>query len=255
MLVSRELIGAVALAFFWIHILLIAGSAWLDARALARLGRGRVRAGIVRAGRGPGGVLACNTVEQVGRSKGDGVVHFSDAGHRSELFGGVVELDDGSELELPPSTDVAVWTSAQRRLDIAAAKSADIVAAAASEGRRARGWPRSVSVTIGEGERVFLLEAPTRHDEQHETKLIVAAVDPRRWLARKRWLIAGFVVAELALAGACTVAILWPPLFDWLSMLGAAAALGLFLGVQPLGVAVQDAVRTPDRAYLRGRWG
>jgi hypothetical protein len=247
-LVSRELIGAVALTFFWIHILLIAGSAWLDGRALARLGRGRVRAGIVRAGRGPGGVLASNTVEQVGRSKGDGVVHFSDAAHRSELFGGVVELDDGSELELEPATDVDVWPSPKRRLDVAAAKSADIVTAAASEARRARGYSRSVSVTIGEGERVFLLEREGGAD-------IVSAVDPRRWIAGKRWLIAGFVVAELALAGACTVAIFWPPLFDWLSMLGAAAALGLFLGVQPLGVAVQDAVRTPDRAYLRGRWG
>jgi hypothetical protein len=56
------------------------------------------------------------------------------------------------------------------------------------------------------------------------------------------------------LAAACTVAILWPPLFGWISGLGAAAALGLFLGVQPVGVALRDAVRTPDRAYLRGRW-
>lgn len=249
---SRELIGAVALAFFWIHVLLIAASACKDARALGRLGRGRVRSGIVRAGKGPGGALACNTVEQIGRSKGDGVVHFSDAAHRSELFGGVVELDDGSELALEAATDVAVWPTAQRRLDVAAPKSAEIVAAAASEARRARGYSRSVSVTIGEGERVFLLE-PLATEGNH--KLVVATVDPRRWIAGKRWLIAGFIAADLALAGACTVAILWPPLFDLLSMVGAAAALGLFLGVQPVGVAVQDAVRTPDRAYLRGRWG
>jgi hypothetical protein len=247
---SRELIGAVALGFFWIHILLIAASAWLDARALGRLARGAVRVGIVREGRGPGGALARNVVEQIGRSKGDGVIHFSDAAHRSELFGGVVELDGGGELELHPATDVAVWPDPERRLEAAAPASADIVAAAQIEARRARGWPHAVTVAIGERERVFVVER-----EPGEPS-IVAFVDPRRWIARKRGLIVGFVLAELALAGACTVAILWPPLFGgWINMLGAAAALGFFLGVQPLGVAVRDAVRTPDRAYLRGRWG
>ena len=247
-MLSNEIIGAVALFFFWLHILLIAGSAWLDARKLARLVRGRVRVGVVRSGRGPGRALACNVVEQVGRSKGDGVIHFSDAAHRSELFGGVLELDDGSELELEPSTEVAVWPAPQRRLAAAAPESVERIAIAAVEARRARGWPRSVTVAIGQGERVFVLE-------REGGPSIVASIDPRRWLARKRGLIAGFVLGELVLASMCTIAIFWPPLFDWLSMVGAAAALGLFLGVQPIGVAVQEAVRTPDRAYLRGRWG
>lgn len=247
-MLSNEIIGAVALFFFWLHILLIAGAAWLDARNLARLARGRVRAGVVQSGRGPGGALARNVVEQVGRSKGDGVVHFNDAAHRSELFGGVIELDDGSELALEPATEVAVWPASQQRLDAAAPGSAQRIATAAVEARRARGCPRSVSVALGQGDRVFVLErggAPS----------VVASMDPRRWVARKRGLIVGFVIAELALASACTIAILWPPLFDWVSMVGAASALGLFLGAQPIGVAVQEAVRTPDRAYLRGRWG
>lgn len=247
-MLTNEIIGAVALFFFWLHILLIAGAAWLDGRKLAALVRGRVRAGVVRSGRGPGRALACNVVEQIGRSKGDGVIHFSDAGHRSELFGGVIELDDGSELALEPATELAVWPAAQRRREAAAADSAERIASAAVEARRARGWARSVGVTIGQGERVFVLE----RDGQPR---VVASMDPRRWVARKRGLIGGFVLAELALASACTIAILWPPLFDWVSMIGAASALGLFLGAQPIGVAVQEAVRTPDRAYLRGRWG
>lgn len=245
---SRELLGAIALGFFWIHMLLIAGSAWLDFRALGRLRRAPIRAGVVRAGRGPAGALGRNVVEQIGRSKGDGVIHFSDTGHRSELFGGVVELDDGRELELDATADVAIWPATERRLQAAAAESTERIAAAQGEARRARGWPRKVEVAIAPGDRVFVVDG-------ERGPSIVAAVDPRRWLARKRWLIVGFVIAELALAGACTTAILWPPLFDWLSMLGAAAALGLFLGAQPIGVAVADAVRTPDRAYLRGRWG
>ncbi|MFO7567238.1 MAG: hypothetical protein R6X02_31630 [Enhygromyxa sp.] len=247
---SRELIGAVALGFFWVHTLLIAGAAWLDFRALGRLGRAPVRAGIVRSGQGPGGALGRNVVEQIGRSKGDGVIHFSDAAHRSELFGGVVELDEGGELELGPlgEGEIAVWPAAARRLEVAAPESPEAITAALSEARRARGFARRVEVGIDPGDRVFVVE-------QDGAPRIVTAVDPRRWIASKRGLIGGFIIAELALAGACTSAILWPPLFDWVSMLGAAAALGLFLGVQPIGVALQDAVRTPDRAYLRGRWG
>jgi hypothetical protein len=244
---SRELIGAVALGFFWVHTLLIAAAAWLDGRGLAKLTNGRIRAATVRSGLGPDDALACNVVEQIGRSKGDGVIHFSDAAHRSELFGGVVELDEGGTLELEPGTEVAVWPIPQRRVEAAAPESAELVASAAIEARRARGWPRVVSVAITAGERVFMVE-------REGIPSIISAIDPRRWLARKRWLIAGFVLAELALASACTIAIFWPPLFDWISMLGAAAALGLFLAVQPIGVAVRDAVRTPDRAYLRGRW-
>ncbi|HLT38340.1 MAG TPA: hypothetical protein VK034_18770, partial [Enhygromyxa sp.] len=228
------------------------GSAWLEFRALGRLVRGPIRTGIVRSGLGPGGALARNVVEQIGRSKGDGVIHFSDAGHRSELFGGVIELDSldqgGAALELPPAADVAIWPAGERRLAAAVAESAEAIAAVQGEARRARGWPRTVEVTIDPGERVFVVE-------RDGSPSIIAAVDPRRWVAIKRGLIVGFIVAELALAAACTTAILWPPLFDWISMLGAGAALGLFLGVQPIGVAVSDAVRTPDRAYLRGRWG
>ena len=62
------------------------------------------------------------------------------------------------------------------------------------------------------------------------------------------------ILAELLVAGLCTVLVLWPPVFGWVSMLGAAASLGFFLGVQPLGVSLNEAVRTPDRAYLRGSW-
>jgi hypothetical protein len=248
---SRELIGAVALGFFWIHTLLIAGAAGLDFRALGQLRRGTIRVGIIRSGRGPGGALARNAVEQIGRSKGDGVIHFSDAAHRSELFGGVIEIDPGAqggtELELAPSEDAVIWPAIERRLEAAAPESAEVIAAAQAEARRARGFARTVDVALGPGDRVFIVE-------RDGTPIIVSAVDPRRWVASKRFLIAGFVLAELVLAAACTTAILWPPLFDWTSMLGAAAALGLFLGVQPLGVAVQDAVRTPDRAYLRGHW-
>jgi hypothetical protein len=245
---GKELIGGVALGFFWIHTLLIAAAAWLDFRGLGRLARGRVRAGVVRSGRGAEGSLARNIVEQIGRSKGDGVVHFNDAAHRSELLGGVIELDDGDALELEPGSEVPVWPSVEQRTAASELESPEQIERALIEARRARGWPRAVTVTITAGDRVFVIDGEAGPS-------VVSTVDPRRWITRRRGLIVGFILADLALASACTALILWPPLFDWISMLGAAAALGLFLAVQPIGVAVQDAVRTPDRAYLRGHWG
>ncbi len=245
---SEELIGGIALGFFWIHTLLIAADACIDLHVLGRLGRRRVRAGVVRSGAGVGGTLARNVVEQIGRSKGDGVVHFNDSSHCSEVFGGVVELDDGTAVELEAGLDIAVWPRADARARAAAPESSQQVEEALVEARRGRGWPRSVVVAIAAGERVFVVDGEGGPS-------IVSTLDPRRWIAQKRGLIVAFVLGELMLAGACTTLILWPPLFDWSSMLGAAAGLGLFLGVQPIGVAVRDAVRTPDRAYLRGRWG
>lgn len=250
---GATLIALVALASFWVHMLLIAAAAWLDLRELGRLARAPVRAGVVRSGRGPGGALARNLVAQIGRSKGDGIVHFSDAGHRSEVFGGVIELEakleaKPGELEIRPSGAIPVWPAPDRRAQAAALEAPATLEAARAAARRARGWAREVVVDLGPGDPVFLV-GPSASPS------LIAALDPRRWIARKRWLIRAFILAELALAAGSTVLILWPPLFDLVSALGAAAALGLFLGAQPVGVSLQEAARTPDRAYLRGRWG
>jgi hypothetical protein len=247
---SRELMAAIALAVFWIHALLIAAAAGLELRELGRLARARVRAGVVASGAGPEAALARNVVAQIGRGKGDGVIHLSDASHRSEVFGGVIELDDaGERLTLAAGEDRPVWPDPEVRAQAAAAAlDQPLRERALHEARRARGWSRSVEVALRPGDRVFVVD-PIEPDHPG----LISAIDPRRWLTRKRWLLVGFIVGELALASACTALAVWPPLFGPLSMLGAAAALGLFLAVQPVGVAVSDAVRTPDRAYLRGR--
>jgi hypothetical protein len=250
---NRELIGGIALALFWLHSLLIAAAALREFGLLGRLGVDRSQAGVVRSGRGEGGRLAAHVVEQIGRSKGDGVVHFNDSGRRSELFGGVIALADGTEITLAPGAEVAVWPTRAAQAAAAAPASPEAVTEAASQARRGRGCTRTVTVGLAEGDRVFVIpagEGPGPH-----APIVLSAVDPRAWLTSKRALILAFVVGEITLAGACTVLALWPPLFDTISMIGAAAALGLFLAVQPVGVDVQDRVRTPDRAYLRGRWG
>lgn len=252
-MLSNELMAALALAVFWVHVLLIAGSAALDLRELLRLG-GRMRrglwAGTVARGDGPNGWFAKNVVVQIGRGRGDGRVHFSDAAHRSEVFGGVVELDDGA-IECA-AVEAAVWPDLERRRAAAEAPSDGDIDRAQAQAKRAKGFEREVVSAIGVGDRVWI--AGQRHEGRVGEVFVIAASDPRRWLASRCWLIVGFIIGDLAIAAACTVAATWAPMFGIVSMLGAAAALGFFLGVQPLGVTVNEAVRTPDRAYLRGGW-
>lgn len=284
---SREIMAGLALAVFWIHALLIAAAAGQDLRALARLRRALARlpsaaAGLrdgavgllevtIREGAGPDDALARNVLEQVGRGKGDGKVHFSDSARRSEVFGGLVELDDGTQLRVEAG-EGAVWPEAGER-SCAAARAPELeFAAVEAQARRAKGYRREVQCELGPGRRAWIagrlreaggwtvepaippVGAGVGRGVAGEPVLLIAAIEPRRWLARRCWLIVAFIVAELALAAGCTVVALWPPLFGWVSMVGAAAALGFFLGVQPLGVTLNEASRPPDRAYLRGTW-
>jgi hypothetical protein len=84
--------------------------------------------------------------------------------------------------------------------------------------------------------------------------MILSAFDPRRWLAGKALLLALFVVAETAAAAACTFVALSPPPFGLVSTIGGALCLAFFLLVQPAGTMVRDAVQTPSRSLLGGRW-
>ncbi len=253
-MLGNELMAGLALGVFWVHVLLIAGAAGLDFRDLLRL-RGRMRrgvvCGVVRRGDGADGVLARNVVAQVGRGKGDGSVHFSDAAYRSEVFGGVVELEDGRQLECTAG-EFAVWPDLERRAATAASQSNVDFDRVEAQAKRAKGFEREVVGAVGVGDRVWI--AGRVDDGRVAEPILVSAMDPLRWVAGRCWLIVGFVIAELALAAGCTATALWPPMFGVVSMIGAAAALGFFLGVQPIGVLVNEAVRTPDRAYLRGSW-
>lgn len=260
-MLSNELMAALALAVFWVHVLLIAGSAALDLRELLRL-RARLRrglwSGIVRRGDGPDARFASNVVAQIGRGRGDGRVHFSDASHRSEVWGGQVELDGGLDGGLDErliecaAVEAPVWPDLARRAAAARAASDEDIARVEGQARRAKGWEREVVDALAVGDRVWI--GGRLDDGRFADVFLISASDPRRWLAGRCWLIVGFIAANLGVAAGCTVAALWTPMFEVVSMLGAAAALGFFLGVQPLGVALNEAVRTPDRAYLRGGW-
>jgi hypothetical protein len=272
---ARPIMAALALAVFWIHVLLIAAAAGQELRDLVRLRRllrplagpregavGLLQATVIRAD-GPANALARNVVEQVGRGKGDGKLHFSDAAHRSEIHGGELELGGGIRVELGANATEAsaiVWPDPAARTAAAAPTSADQIAKAEPSARRAKGFVRAVEVEIVAGQRIWIA-GRWRDGERWQLEpaiagaVLISAIDPRRWLARRCWMIVGFIVGDLAIAAACTLLAVWPPLFGWISMLGAGAALGFFLGVQPLGVSLSERARTPDRAYLRGTWG
>ncbi len=247
--------AVIALSLFWIHVLLISGAGVMDLVELGRLRR-RVlaaRAGEVRSARGPGGLLARNWVEQLGRLDrrgGPRQIHFHDRAQHSEVFGGQVALAEGGELELVPASagQAAVWPELGERAKRAGQVDAERFGQAAVAAGKAKGFERIVETRIVVGDRVWVI------DGEPASRMILADHDPRAWLARSIGLVLALVIGNVLVAGLCTLLALASPHFGWVSMIGAAGALGWFLAVQPLGVAVHDAVRSPDSAFLRGRW-
>jgi hypothetical protein len=255
-----QMMGALALGLFWIHVLLIAAAALADLRELGRLAR-RVATGSwaeVESARGPQGLLARQWVEQLGRlarRAGPREILFHDRAHHSEVFGGVLHTSSGT-LELAPAAGdrAAVWPSLDERAARAAQPEPGRFDAAASAAAKAKGFEREVETRIEVGARVWVAGRVEDGKLAPDPTLIVSLADPRPWLARARMVVIGFVMLDVGVATLCTLLALWTPAFGLVSMLGAAGALGWFLGVQPLGVAVHDWVRTPDRAFLRGSW-
>ncbi len=271
---SPEIMGSLALGFFWIHTLLIVAAAGQELRRL-RLLRARLRplpeledrrAGLLRLevvrGAGPQGQIADNRVTQVGRSKGDGTLWFSDAAHASQVYGGELLWRESGGAEVAISVDGdqsgAAWVSAQTRERAAQLGGPEQFAVAEVQAKRGGGWKREVLTSVGGGDCVWI--AGTLHRDAEggwsicagPDGLLVADCDPRVWAVGRRRLGAAFIIVSLALAGVCTALMFWPPVFGVVSTLGALAGLGYFLGLQPVGVSLAEAMRTPDRAYLRG---
>ncbi len=273
-MLSNELMGLLVLAILWVTTLLVAAAAWKEIAALAVWRRRLVAldgddgAGLVRArvtqGAGPGGALAVQRIEQLGRAatQDDGerrVILFSDRRAVGEVFGGTAARDgSGAVIHVDADASAEVWLSAEELAASGACAADEIFDRAYTDAKKARGFARAVEgAATGE---VFLFGqlrplgkglalAPAKSGG-----LLVATFDPRPWVARKLALAALFVVGELAIAAACTVVALWPPHFGLVSTLGGAACLGFFLTVQPAGTALRDAVRLPSRAWLRGHW-
>lgn len=278
MILTREIMGALALAVLWVNTLLIAAAAWKQAgelvrrsRALRPLAPGErgvgLVAGTIEEGEGEGGALARFEVEQLGRAGaeqgGRRTIHFGDRAFGGAVLGGVIAIDGAaSRVRVRAGAgEGEVWP-----------ERADVLAAAAcagqarfdqvfEEARKARGHARTVRVALGAGRRVWVAGEVREADGGVEIgapaggELLVGAIDPRAWIRGRVALAALFAIAEVLIAAGVTALVLVPPIFDgWASRLGGVLGLGFFLGVQPVGTAVRDALRPPSRAFVRGRW-
>lgn len=274
MALTREIMGALALAILWVNTLLVAAAAWKQAWELIRRGRalrplapgergvGLVE-GVVAEGEGDGGAIARFELEQIGRAgaeqAGRRTIHFGDRTSRGEVLGGVITAG-GSRAQVRAGGG-EVWPDP-----------ADVRAAAAcpdqarfdevfDEARKARGHVRAVRVALRAGRKVWLAGEVRDAGGGVEIgappggELLVSALEPRAWIRRRVALAAIFSIVEVALAAGVTALALVPPRFDgWTSKLGGLLGLAFFLAVQPVGTAVRDALRPPSRAFLRGRW-
>lgn len=240
-----------ALGVFWVNTLLIAAAGWSECAGLRREYRyltegAGARRGAVTAADGPEGALAAFTVAQVGRSNGRGPIVFHDRGRRSQVYGGRVALQDGESAVVPADAAAEVWISGAT-LQRAGAAPAGGYAAALPAATRAAGWERGLSPGLRVGDTIWLAG-------QVGAGLVIADADPRRWL---RWITGQtvlLVAGLLLVAGACTVACLWPPGFGLVSKLGAFAALVAFNLFQLLGKVHHEAIQPPSRRVVGGQW-
>jgi hypothetical protein len=243
-MLSREVMGALALAILWVNVLLVAAAALkeLGPIAAARRAFAAGKRGIVVRGAGAGGELAVHEVEQVGRATAAGTIRFSDRRFAGKVYGGTIRLEDGSEVEIEPQDDVEVWISRAVLAEAAGRDAATGYATALAAAKKARGHVRNLAAPIGLGTAVFVAEGR------------VSAIDPAAWAARASGLVVAFAIGEVALAAALTRLALMAPVFGTASTIGAALGLAFFLLVQPAGVSVREAVRPPSRANVRGEW-
>jgi hypothetical protein len=83
---------------------------------------------------------------------------------------------------------------------------------------------------------------------------LVSTMDPRKEAARGMRTLWLLLAVTLLPAAAITALALIPPLFGALSTLGGVLALGFFLAIQPIAVALQDQARMPDARRVGGVW-
>lgn len=264
-MLTREIMGLLALGILWVNGLLVLAVALKQLggvlRMRSRFGRardeGRLIEGVVK-GDGP---IAVRRVEQLGRArtdKGPGrIILFTDGAQSFEVLGGTIETQEG-DVEVAPAPDESaeVWVAPRRAEEAAACPSEDAFDEAWGDARKNKGHRRDVAVDVRGGDRVWVVGARDgdRVVAPKGSPLLLSMVEPFGWARSKAWLIVGFVLAASAGLAAVSALALWRPWFGTVSTIGGALCVAYFLGIQPLGTAVRDAVRTPARRPVNGTW-
>lgn len=261
-MLSREIMGVLALGILWVNTLLIIGAAFKQASALSALkrqltrarGRGALWRGIVRTA-----PLAVLRVEQVGRAttgSGPEQIEFTDAGQKAEWAGGRVERADGESFAAHDENEVDVWFDERRRAEATEAGSESSFSDAWEEARKHAGYRRTISLKIGEGESVWVW-AEAKGGKLHSSsgkRIVLSTVEPIAVVARCRWRLWAFAGMAPWVAAGLTALVLTRPYFEGLSLVGGICCVVFFLLVQPAGTAVRDAARLPSAQPIAGRW-
>lgn len=241
-------LGVAALAIVALNALLVAAHAAAEARRhlASRRALGTVQVGVAR------GELAAHEVEQVGRALdgGEMAIAFTDRVFRSEVIGGVVDID-GRAVRVVGAAGALVWPLVARQREAAALPDDATFEATHAKARGPRGATVVVRTTVRAGDQVWLA-GEREGDELRAT--VVALRDPRAFHASAAARELALAVVELAVFAALAALALWPPAFGTVSTVGGVLLLAYFLLVQPAGVWVEDALRPPPVAFLRGEW-
>jgi hypothetical protein len=267
------LLGALCLALLWANALLVAVAAWKELGALRTFGARMLPlaaeasgVGLIEAkvdhGVGMDGAFATHAIRQVGSSLevGGPRIVFRDRTHESCVKGGILRAGHGRLHVAPDAERAVVWTSARAREQASACADPSAFDAAYDAARAAQGFARTVETLLREGDDIFVWGEVTGEGDARVLRapgggdLLVAAEDPRVFVARKSRLIVSFVVCELLTCALCTRLATWAPSFGRVSTIGAVLCLGFFLAVTPIGVWVRDRCRPPSRAFLNGVW-
>ena len=243
-MLTFEIMGVVALWVLWGNTALIALAALKRVGAL--LGKARQLRGAELGTVTSPGALGSFIVQQLGRQKGGGrALLWHDRSYATRVHGGELALAGGERLTLAEGAACDLWLSADR-VDRAFAEGESDFAEHFPDAQKFRGAPRTLSVDIMKGQRVFVVR-------EAGAPALVATMNPAGWCRRRALFGVLVVLALLAAAGACTWLALTEPVFESaLSKLGALLGLVFFLLVLPAGTALRDFLRYPSERIVRG---
>ena len=268
-MLSREIMGLVALAVLWVNVLVIVAAAgqrvrgvWAWRRRFVRARRqGQLVVGRVTQGSGPDGTFAVRRVRRVGRARTDTrrrIIRLSEHSSVTELLGGVVQLDNGQDLSVQPTADAEIWLG-DSELDFRAPSEAAAFDRAYQAASTFKGLRMDSEHAVRTGDRVWIDFSGHPHRQTPEApaaaRWVVATVSPLGWCARRLLMGLGFTLFSVGAALAITRLAIWDPLFGPISTIGGLLGLVYFLGLQPLGVAFRNATCTPGQQLATGVWG
>lgn len=259
-MLTREIMGYVALWVLWGNTLLVAIAAAKQAFALlARANALRARRVV---GRVVGGPIAELAVDQIGRqaSGSTPAVLWHDKTYRGRIVGGEIEIEGKGVARLAPADDAVVWVDPARMQDAARCHSAASFADMFEAARKVKGASRSVVVPVAAGEIVSIPGELRGEGDSLEIvpsgRPTLLAIDPLRFAGDKSRIVLAYFVPGVVLGAAvCTIVALHEPVFDSLiSKIGGLLGFIYFLLVLPAGTMVRDWMREPHERIVRGKW-